>query len=379
LSQLKIKKEGKKMRRKFSLIVLALFAAVLLYTPVAAKNLPGEWSITPFAGGYTYDTRYDQDTNLDTSLLYGLRVGYNMTKRWSLEAVGTYANAFGDRPVPYHGDLRDNNAKMYGYRMEGMYNFLPDTDLALFIAAGMGGRILDYDISDRQHRFLLGYGLGFKYFFARHWALRGDVRHLYLPNTNSEGRNNFEYTLGISFLFGGKTEEPLPEPKPQPKPAVVKSEPVVAPTFNYVEDDVRDVPPLKCPNTPIDLKVDKDGCPIKITVHLNVLFDFDKSDVKSRYHNDIKRVADYLKAYPDERVTLEGHTDSRGTDEYNQRLSQRRVDNIKSYLVNQFGINPNRLTAVGHGESRPVADNITDEGRQLNRRVDAVMENYLRK
>ena len=361
------------MRRKFSLSVLALFAMVLLCAPVTAQNLPKEWSITPFMGGYTYSTHYNEDVNLATSLLYGLRIGYNITKRWSLEAVGTYAKAFADDPIMYKGNERDNNAKMYGYRLEGQYNFLPDTDIALFIAAGLGGRILNYDVLDRSHSFLIGYGLGFKYFFAKHWALRGDVRHLFLPNVNSDGKNNFEYTLGISFLFGGKKDEPLPAPKPQPKPApVVVEKPVVA-TY---EDDT---PPLKCPDTPIYLQVDKDGCPIKVVVHLNVLFDFDKSDVKPKFHNEIKRVADYMNAYPDDKVTLEGHTDSRGSEEYNQKLSQRRVDSIKKYLVEKFGISADRITTIGYGKSRPIADNNTDEGRQLNRRVDAVMENYLRK
>ena len=366
-----MKKEGK-MRRKLFLTVLALCATVLLCAPARAENLPKEWSITPFIGGYTYSTHYNEDVNLTTSLLYGLRIGYNITKRWSLEAVGTYAHALADEPILYNGDFRDNNAKMFGYRLEGQYNFLPDTDLALFVAAGLGGRILDYDVTERTHSFLIGYGLGFKYFFAKHWALRGDVRHLFLPNVNSDGKNNFEYTLGISFLFGGKKDEPLPAPKPQPKPApVVVEEP--APIYK------EEPPPLKCPNTPVDLQVDKDGCPIKIIIRLNVLFDFDKADVKAKYHNEIKRVADYLKAYPNDNVTLEGHTDSRGSDEYNQKLSQRRVNNIKKYLVEQFGINPDRMTAIGYGESRPIADNSTDEGRQLNRRVDAVMENYLRK
>ncbi|NLN60397.1 MAG: OmpA family protein, partial [Deltaproteobacteria bacterium] len=72
-------------------------------------------------------------------------------------------------------------------------------------------------------------------------------------------------------------------------------------------------------------------------------------------------------------------TDSRGTDAYNQKLSQRRVDAIKNYLVDKFGIDADRLTAVGYGKSRPIATNDTDEGRQLNRRVQAVMETYIRR
>lgn len=135
----------------------------------------------------------------------------------------------------------------------------------------------------------------------------------------------------------------------------------------------------KCPDTPIDLKVDKDGCPIKVTINLNVLFDFNKSDVKPQYHDEIKRVGDYMNAYPWEKATLEGHTDSKGTDAYNQNLSQRRVDAIKAYLVEKFGIKADRLKAIGYGESKPIATNDTDEGRQLNRRVQAVMETYIKK
>ena len=86
-----------------------------------------------------------------------------------------------------------------------------------------------------------------------------------------------------------------------------------------------------------------------------------------------------MNAYPWENAVLEGHTDSRGTDEYNIKLSQRRVNSIKKYLVEKLGISADRLTAIGYGESRPIASNDTDEGRQLNRRVQAVMETYLRK
>ena len=135
----------------------------------------------------------------------------------------------------------------------------------------------------------------------------------------------------------------------------------------------------KCPDTPIELKVDKDGCPMKVTINLNVLFDFDKSDIKPKFHDEIKRVADYMNAYPWEKATLEGHTDSKGTDAYNEKLSQRRVDAVMKYLVEKFGISADRLKAVGYGESKPIATNDTDEGRQLNRRVQAVMETYIRK
>jgi len=131
----------------------------------------------------------------------------------------------------------------------------------------------------------------------------------------------------------------------------------------------------QCPNTPKGIKVDRVGCPVpipeKVSITLLVEFDFDKSVVKPQYHGDIEKVANFLKAYPKTTGELEGHTDSIGTDEYNMKLSQRRAQSVKKYLVDKFGIDPARLSTVGYGESQPVASNKTDAGRQKNRRVVA--------
>lgn len=131
----------------------------------------------------------------------------------------------------------------------------------------------------------------------------------------------------------------------------------------------------KCPNTPKGIKVDRTGCPVaipeKVSITLLVEFDFDKSVVKPQYHNDIEKVANFLKAYPETKGVFEGHTDSVGTDEYNMKLSERRADSVKKYLVEKFNIDAARVSTEAYGESRPVASNKTDEGRQRNRRVVA--------
>ena len=80
-------------------------------------------------------------------------------------------------------------------------------------------------------------------------------------------------------------------------------------------------------------------------------------------------VADSLKSCPDVRLRVEGHTDSIGAESYNQGLSQRRAESVRDHLVGQ-GLGARRLEARGYGESRPIADNGTDEGRRLNRRVE---------
>ena len=78
--------------------------------------------------------------------------------------------------------------------------------------------------------------------------------------------------------------------------------------------------------------------------------------------------------HPEVSATIEGHTDSNASDQYNLALSQRRVDAIKKILINNYGVPAARLKSIGYGESRPIATNATAEGRQQNRRVVAVFQ-----
>jgi len=105
-----------------------------------------------------------------------------------------------------------------------------------------------------------------------------------------------------------------------------------------------------------DLKVDADGCPILMkkstSITLDIQFDTNKADIKPEYHNRLKEVADFLTTYPQTKAVIEGHTDSVGSSAYNQKLSQRRADNVVSYLVKNFNSDPSRLSAKGYGEDK---------------------------
>jgi outer membrane protein OmpA-like peptidoglycan-associated protein len=111
-----------------------------------------------------------------------------------------------------------------------------------------------------------------------------------------------------------------------------------------------------------------------VRVELDVKFDFDKSVVKQESFSDIESLADFLKQYPQTSTVVEGHTDSVGTDAYNLVLSERRANAVRDVLVNEYGVGGTRVDAVGYGETRPVADNATAEGRAINRRVEAEVE-----
>ena len=122
----------------------------------------------------------------------------------------------------------------------------------------------------------------------------------------------------------------------------------------------------KCPNTPAGAKVDKVGCPLEQT--LKLLFDFDSAELRPESITELERLVKFMDDVPFATALIEGHTDSVGTEEYNLKLSDRRAKSVFDYLTSR-GVDPARMSSIGYGESKPIADNETAEGRQLNRRV----------
>lgn len=113
---------------------------------------------------------------------------------------------------------------------------------------------------------------------------------------------------------------------------------------------------------------------IRINFPAEVLFDFDKSDIRSDAANALSQLATIIRANPNGTTRLEGHTDSVGDDRYNQSLSERRANSVKQWLVTKEQIDASKLITKGWGESRPIASNDNDAGRQKNRRLEAVIE-----
>jgi outer membrane protein OmpA-like peptidoglycan-associated protein len=107
---------------------------------------------------------------------------------------------------------------------------------------------------------------------------------------------------------------------------------------------------------------------LAITMKSDVLFDTGSSMIKPGGYDEIARIAAILNRYPETRVTVEGHTDSKGAESYNMRLSEERARAVSDSLTAR-GVDGSRLTTVGLGPSRPIASNNTEAGRQLNRRV----------
>lgn len=104
---------------------------------------------------------------------------------------------------------------------------------------------------------------------------------------------------------------------------------------------------------------------------LMINFDVDKHDIKPQYQGELKTVGDFLKEFPTSHGEISGHTDSTNTKAYNQKLSERRANSVKQYIIKNFSIAPERLTSKGYGLEKPIATNKTKEGKAKNRRIEA--------
>lgn len=222
-------------------------------------------------------------------------------------------------------------------------------------------------------------GLGARFLINDALALRGEVR----------GVHNFDHELwegqalaGLEVTLGGRAKPAMAVAPVEPPPVVAvvveKDEPVVDSDGDGVPDHLD-----ACPGTAPNTVVDSRGCPETVVIsddlrmELRVFFDYDKSNIKPQYREEVAKVADKMREYPNATAAIEGHASKdskRSNARYNQRLSEARANAVKSMLSNEFGIAPNRLSAVGYGFDRPIAPNDTAEGKAMNRRVYAVIE-----
>ncbi|OPH36645.1 OmpA family protein [Moraxella atlantae] len=219
-------------------------------------------------------------------------------------------------------------------------------------------------------------GIGANWRINDAMSLRGEARAIHnFDNNWWEGMA----LAGLNVVLGGHLAPATEIVEPQ----IVPVQPTEVVAVQTDGDDDQDGVPNSidlCPNTPLNTVVDANGCPVKVDVkeelqmELRVFFDNDKSNIKEQYRPEIQRVAEKMNEYPNATASIEGHASrigKRSSATYNQRLSEARANAVKGMLVNQFGIAPNRISTVGYGFSRPIADNSTPEGRAMNRRVYA--------
>ncbi|VXC99734.1 Outer membrane porin F [Pseudomonas sp. 8Z] len=295
----------------------------------------GAVEVEGFVNRYFADSQ--RDFAHDEGNLFGGSIGYYLTDDVELAlSYGEYHDLRGE------GSAGSKNIKGNLTDLKAIYHFgQPGVGLRPYVSAGFGHQSIgDANDGGRNSSTLAIAGAGAKYYFTENFYARTGVEALY---NIDQGDTEWQAGVGVGLNFGGGSK-----PAPAPAPVAAAPEPMPEPAAEPAMETVR--------------------------VELDVKFDFNKDSVKEESYGDIKNLADFMNQYPQTTTTVEGHTDSVGTDAYNQKLSERRANAVRNVLVNQYGVDGSRVNAAGYGESRPVADNATDAGRAVNRRVEAEVE-----
>ena len=371
---------------KLNKIALALFA--ITAAPLAAN---AGVTITPLLLGYQYSEGASDEQAEATGGLYkedglytGAALGIELTPSTQFQVEYGVSNTDGGSKNPSLTGTYDAEQEMIsGNFLIGTEQFTGYTDNALkpYILVGAGQSKLEFE--DAAGNFVTGskdtignLGLGAMYRINNALSLRGEARAVHNFDENWwEGMA----LAGLEVVLGGHLAPTVAVP-PMVEPNVYT--PPIVVVESDLDSDGDGVPDSidACPGTPMNVVVDERGCPVPVDItdelkmELRVFFDNDKSAIKNQYKPEIAKVAEKMREYPNSTARVEGHASKTGPSaRYNQRLSEARAVAVKSMLTNEFGIAPNRLSTVGYGYDQPIADNNTEEGRAMNRRVYAII------
>ncbi len=298
------------------------------------------------------------DTKIDHGVGFDLFYGYQGQNRFGYEIHG-FSQVFetGD-------DLRTDFYR-YGLGADLTYSFGDRTGFTPFILVGGGGNYNDVFPAEDKLSWFANAGIGFvtgPFIQTGQLRLRGEARYVY--DDFEDGYGDIRYALGIEIpLFAERSVE-MAALEPQVK--VVEVATGLKDTDGDGIIDDKD----QCPDTPAGERVDGNGCPLgKVIALKGVTFEFNKTRLRPDAQTILDWATDILKKYPDMQVEVAGHTDSVGGDAYNQKLSEGRAGAVRDYFVEK-GVPEAQVTVKGYGEAEPVADNGTEAGRELNRRVE---------
>ena len=343
------------MKKITSCICMIALMVLALSSIGHAGERAGAFSISPYVGGYMFDERHGQEILEKNRPLYGLRFGYDWTDSFETELVTNYAEA--------EINNTDRDLSMWNFRLDLLYNFMPRSVVVPYLAIGGGFETMRFPGGANRNDGTFNGGGGFKIFLTDNMAIRADARHI-LDFQNNDIDNdivhNWEYSAGVTFVFGGREAAPAPMP------------PVAEPAAQPAQQEAQPAQP-EAPLEPVPAAEPTPGH-YKYCVTMHIEYDIDQAVIRPEYREEVAKVGDFMKKYPTTTAVIEGHTDNVGSYNHNMELSQRRADSVVTYLVDQFGIDRSRLSAKGVGFTRPVADNATNEGKQKNRRIEAIID-----
>lgn len=340
---------------KFKTSAIAIMAAL----PLFATAAPTGEQLQDRAFGSVFGEYYQADKDKlnsaswmgqDEGSGYGFNVGYRVNESWAIRAE--VARQFIDSDLVAY-DIEGNRV---GVDLNYYLSSLP-----MYIVGGVKNFTTGQDASAAN------IGLGLEIFTNDNLAFFAEANRY---QGISKSFADVGVKLGLTYHFGSAPAVVAPEPAPAPAPAPA---PVVGDADKDGVTDDKD----QCADTPITDKVDTVGCSIftesSVSINLNAQFDNDSAVVKSEYHADIEKLANFLKRFPNTDVEIGGHASNVGKPAYNLKLSQRRADAVADVLVNQFGIDRSRVKAVGYGVTKPKVAGNTKAAHAANRRIEGVV------
>jgi OOP family OmpA-OmpF porin len=336
-------------------------------TDTATSSYDGRWYIAPTVGGYYNDT--DRNTN-SRQIYYGLGVGRFIGENVSLDLFADRTSRDVDAG---NGKWSNNNYGVAARFYAGGWNAWRP----YLLAGVMGSQHHSAGDSGWSPAAELGAGLSKTITDSSDFRVEAGYRYDWDNKTQPREDGYGDWFLGFSIVsrFGAPAAAPAPVVAPPPPPADCS-------TMDSDKDNVNDCDD-KCPDTAAGTIVDATGCPQKVVIDLRgVNFKFDRpkkgetniakslAEPSADSISVLSQAVDTLQRYPQVHVTVAGYTDSKGTDAYNQSLSERRAKIVYDYLTGH-GIDASRLEGpIGHGENNPIGDNATDSGRAQNRRTE---------
>lgn len=333
---------------KKTTINLALLSALLGMGAAQASEFGGGW-----VGGKIGSNR-SSVTGVDTksATAFGLEGGYNWNMGGFLLGVDGFIdsnNSASHNPAPYTygSDAYGLDAKL---GIDGG-KWLPYAKVGYARTNGNGAAAVIGGSG-------VHLGLGVEYKFAPQWSVAGEYTTASAKTAGNKLNNN-NFTIGINYYFDAPAAAPVAVAS---KPAQAVSAPVAA----APKEEPKPAPKAALEPISETWKTLLDNKPVCIE---GANFEFDSAKLRNQEIKKLNEVVSFAEKYKDAKLESSGHTCSIGTETYNQKLSQRRAESVKAYLVRK-GVAADRISTVGYGESKPMADNKTRAGRELNRRVE---------
>jgi len=357
------------MNNKSLIAIVALVTTGVSHLAGAEESVDKRWYAAPFG---TFVATGGNNLNRGDSEGFGggLAIGKIINEHFNVEIRGFFQSDRGPtntwKPV---GDWDSQGATA------DVQYFFKRGKWSPYAVLGVGG--LSTTVAGKNAASLIVEpGAGMTYALTDNFLIRSDVRYRYnnsetlFPGTKATNEfNDLVVNFGFVIPFGAK---PAPA-KFELQTAAVAPKTVAKEIGCTQLDDDRDGVNNcldQCPGTISSSKVDVNGCPLSLELK-GVTFEYNSAKLTSNAEGILDGVAANLMAYPQkDTFEVRGHTSSEGSAAYNQKLSEHRSQSVVDYLKLK-GIN-NRMIPKGYGESRPIADNLTEQGRAMNRRVELV-------